>query len=103
MTARILDAHTTDWLADETARIARAEARARHRAALVSSWLQLVIETHRGEASVVLREGAPIVPIIGRGERVRTAADLKFMAPRRQHGTDDPDHFRHVLHGEGDQ
>jgi hypothetical protein len=29
----------------------------------------------------------------------------RFMAPRRgaTHGTDDPDHFRHVLHGEGDQ
>jgi hypothetical protein len=29
----------------------------------------------------------------------------RFMQPRRgaKHGTDDPDQFRHVLHGEGDQ
>ena len=98
MTAQNFDAIFDS--ADEAERIEHAADMARKRGALVAAWLSLVIETHRGEASVELRRGA-VVPIIG--ERVRTAADLKFMRPRGQHGTDDPDHFRHVLHGEGDQ
>lgn len=75
----------TAHLLSEAAHVESAARRARVRAELVATWLQLVIETHHGEASIELRKGATVTPLI------------------RKVGTDDPDEWRHALHGDGDQ
>jgi hypothetical protein len=76
--AQVLD---SDLLTDEVQRIQSAKRRAYIRAGLTATWLQGIIDAKPDvEAVSQLRKGMH-VPLIR--DVVKTAADLKFMLPRR--------------------